>query len=109
MTINRIDEPVLLPRIESAILSDDPQAFNDAFREFTNRLEEILRLLIDQVNTFADTDDDGVKYSQGKETDGQYPLGTWRHRQSGDNFIREVLKDRANDTWTEAGAEEPAI
>ena len=109
MTIERIDEPVRLPRFESAILSGQPEALNDGIKVFTDELEKILQLLIDQGNSSINLNDGDAVYSRDKESDGQYPLGTWRHRQFGNNFIREVLTDRAADTWTQAGAEEPAI
>lgn len=108
MTIRRIDQDITLPFEEEAILSRDPARLAAFLKRFKNELERQLEANRDTTNLLVDNTDGVGLYSRAKDSTGQYPIGTWRLVQDGDNWVREVLTDINADTWTLAGRWKPA-
>lgn len=101
MSIERIDPDVTIPFDEEAILTGDPVKLAEEWRELIKRLQEILEVMTVATNYVLDLIPGDAVYSKVKNPDGNYPLGTWRLKQVGDNWERQVQEVLG--VWTYAG------
>jgi len=101
MPIDRIDPDVMIPFDEDAILAGDPVKLAEEWRELVKTLQELLERITTATNYSLDLVPGDAIYSKVKNPDGNYPLGTWRLIQVGDNWQREV--QLALGSWTYAG------
>ena len=101
MTVERIDTDVKIPFDEDALLSGDPAKIADEWRELVKTLQDLLEKITVAANYALDLVDGEAIYSKLKNTDGSYPIGTWRLIQVGDNWERQV--QLVVGAWTFAG------
>jgi len=79
MTIERLDQDVLLPLDMPAILSGDPKRLASYLRELVQELQQYKIYDIHQrVNLLLDRQPGNEVYLGGKDANGNYPDGTWR-------------------------------
>ena len=88
--LKKIETPVKLPFDREALMSEDPGVRADFFEDFAKILEELLEELTRNANfAIALTDGEAVYYIL-PDASGDYPNGTWRRIQVGDNLEDQV-------------------
>lgn len=99
--IEKIDADLQIPYDEEALLSGDPARIADYQLQLVKTLQELLQKIAEVANYAVDLFDGEAIYSQLKNVDGSYPLGTWRLIQIGNNWERQVQLILG--VWTFAG------
>ena len=97
MTIERLDSEVRIPYDEQALLSNNPQQLADYVRELVITLQDLLEKITTIANYAIDLVDGEAVYYALKSSDGDYPNGTWRRIQVGNNLEDQV---KLSGTWT---------
>lgn len=108
MSIEKIDADTRLPFEEDVLLGGDQQKITEYFFDLVETLQSILDNVIVAANFSLDlTDGDAVYYAL-KDANDNYPVGTWRRIQVGDNLEDQVLLggDSTTGTWTMAQTRE---
>ena len=100
-TIERLDPDVRIPYDEIAIRSEDPVRLADYLLELVTALQTLLEDITTVANYGVDLFDGEALYSKLKDSDGNYPIGTWRLIQVDNNWERQVQLTVG--TWTFAG------
>lgn len=95
--LDRLDIDVRLPFDREAFLSKDPIRLADAQYELINTLQDLLDKITIAMNHTIDLLDGEAVYYALKGSAGEYPDGTWRRIQVGDNLEEQVKIDG---TWT---------
>ena len=101
MTIERVDTDIRIPFDKDALSSSDPVEQADALLDIVKVLQNLLEQLVTVTNLNVDAFDGEAIYSKLKDVNGDYPIGTWRLIQVGDNWERQVQLTLG--TWTFAG------
>ncbi len=101
MSIERLDEEVRLPFDEGALASGDPKRLLQYMFELVRELRELLESNATITNLGINISDGEAIYLKNKNAGGDYPLGTWRLIQVGDNLERQV--QLTLNVWTKAG------
>ncbi len=84
--LQKLEVPVKLPFDREALMGKDPVKRADYFEELVKTLEELLEELTRNSNfALALADGEAVYYILPDAT-GEYPDGTWRRIQVGDNL-----------------------
>jgi len=99
--VERIDPKVKLPFDEEILLSGNRIKITEEQRKLVKTLQELLQKISTVANLTLDLFDGEAIYSKLKLPDGNYPIGTWRLIQVGDNWERQV--QLALGVWTFAG------
>ena len=107
MTVEHLDSEVRIPYDEAALLSNNPQQLADYIKELVITLQDLIEKITTIANYSIDLFDGNALYSKLKNTDGTYPLNTWRLIQVGNDWERQVQLTLG--TWTFAGAFENPI
>ena len=104
--LEKLDIDFKIPYDEVALLSKNPVRI----AEYMLELAETLQLLLERITTVAnfglDLFDGEAVYYAIRDSDGEYPDGTWRRIQVGDNLEDQV---KINGTWTQAQIRERPI
>lgn len=98
MAIEKLDTDVRLPYDESALLSGSPAQLTDYLRQLIKTLQELLGEITIVANYGLDLNDGDAVYFALRQSDGTYPIGTWRRKQVGDNLEDQI--QLVTDTWT---------
>ena len=104
MTIEKLNLDEKLPFDEEALKSLNPKAA-EYILNLVQTLQELLRNISQVANLAIDAVDGEAIYSRLKNSDGSYPLNTWRLIQVGNNWERQ--QQLTLGTWTKAGAFTP--
>lgn len=96
--LDRLDTDVRLPFDRDAFLSKDPVKMTEAQYEFISTLQDLLDNITVAMNFMIDLADGESVYYALKGSDGEYPDGTWRRIQVGDNLEDQV---KINGVWTQ--------
>lgn len=99
--LDHLDTEVRLPFDEEILLKGSREERTEEQRKLVKTLQELLEKFTIVANYAVDLIDGEAIYSQLKNADGSYPLGTWRLIQVGDNWERQVQQTLG--TWTFAG------
>lgn len=99
--LDHLDPDVRLPFDEEILLSGDRVKITEEHRKLVKILQDLLEKITTQVNYELDFFDGEALYSKLKNPDGNYPIGTWRLIQVGDNWERQVQIAIGN--WDFAG------
>jgi len=105
-TIEHIDTEVRIPYDEEALLSKNPVRTAEYLLELVKTLEELLEKIVVVANFAIDLNDGEAIYYAMKNSSGEYPNGTWRRIQVGDNLEDQVKLDG---TWTMAQTRERPV
>ena len=105
--IKKIPEEVKLPFDADAITAGR-RPLAAYIRKLINSIEDQFEINRDTTNLLVDNTDGEGLYSRARDSSGQYPLGTWRLVQDGDDWVRERLTDVDKDTWEFTGRWKPA-
>lgn len=95
--LEHLDTDVRLPYDEEVLKSGDPVRIADYQRELVKTLQDILEKLTTVANYAVDLVDGEAVYYSLKDSDGNYPDGTWRSIQVGDNLEQQC---KIAGTWT---------
>ncbi len=95
--LERIPTDVRLPFNERALRSGDPTLLTEYLLELVRTLQELLEKITVAANYAIDVVDGEAVYYALRDSDGEYPNGTWRRIQVGDNLEDQV---KINGTWT---------
>lgn len=101
MATERLTKDFKIPFDREAIISGDPAKLTLYLLELADFLQLLLQDITNAANLTVDLIDGEAIYSKSKLADGTYPLGTWRLKQVGDNWERQVQKTL--NEWTFAG------
>ena len=101
MTTTKLPDDFRIPFDRDAIISGDPVKLTEYLLELAEFLQMLLQSITDAANLTVDLMDGDAIYSKAKLTDGSYPIGTWRLKQVGNNWQRQVQLTLG--TWTVAG------
>lgn len=88
--IERLPTDVQLPFDEESLLSGDKDRIAGEWLILVKTLQELLEKITIAGNYALDLVSGDAIYSKVKNPDGNYPLGTWRLIQVGDNWERQV-------------------
>ncbi len=102
MTVEKITKDFKLPFEEGVFASKDPAQITAYMLKLVETLQALLEKIRDVANFSLDLFDGEALYSQLKDTNGDYPIGTWRLIQVDDDWERQVQLTLG--TWTFAGA-----
>lgn len=100
MGFKTADIDLRIPYDEKALLSGNPKELAAYMLELAETIQRLLRQLTETINTVLIADEDAL-YTNPKNPDGSYPLGTWRFIVVGDNLERQV--QITLNVWTFAG------
>lgn len=107
MGLEKLSPDFKIPYDEEALTSGDPARIAGYLLELAETLQLLLRDITDAANaSLALADGDAVYYALPGQ-DGQYPVGTWRRIQVGDNLedqVQEVVGE-----WTTVQTRERPI
>lgn len=95
--LEHLDTDVRIPYDEEALKSGDPVRLADYVLELVKTTQELLEKLTRVANYAVDLVDGEAVYYSLKGSDGEYPNGTWRSIQVGDNLEQQV---KIAGTWT---------
>ena len=98
-TIERLHEEVRIPYDDDALRSGDPARLAEYLLILVKTLRDLLEDITTVVNYAVDLTDGEAIYYSTKGSDGEYPNGTWRRIQVGDNLEDQV---KIAGTWTTA-------
>lgn len=101
MTTKRLTKDFKIPFNRDAIISGNPAQLTSYLLELADFLQLLLQDITAAANLTVDLVDGDAIYSKSKLADGNYPLGTWRLKQVGDNWQRQVQLTLGD--WTFAG------
>ena len=93
MVIEKIDQDFKLPFDEAAILSGDPARLNEYLLVLVKQLQDLVDRFAIVANFTVDLVDGAAVYYALKAEDQDYPNGTWRRIQVGDNLEDQVKID----------------
>ena len=96
-TLERLDTDFKIPFDEQALLSKDPVLITRYMLELAQTLQLLLEKITTAANYAIDLADGDAVYYALRDSDGEYPDGTWRRIQVGDNLEDQVL---INSVWT---------
>lgn len=99
--LEHLDIDIELPYDEEALLSGDPVRVSEYLLNLVKVLQELLEKITIVSNYSIDLVSGEAIYSKLKLVDGNYPIGTWRLIQVGDNWERQVQEVLG--VWTFAG------
>ena len=97
MAIERLDEDIVLPFDEDAILSKNPQKLRDYLRSLIIALQDIQNRLITVANLSLDISDTDVYYFGSKNSSGEYPDSSWRFIKVGSDDFE--LQKKISGDW----------
>lgn len=95
--IEKIDTDVRIPYDEQALQSGNPYLLSEYLLTLVKTLQELLEKIAIAANYAIDLVDGEAVYYALKNSNGEYPDGTWRRIQVGDNLEDQV---KINGTWT---------
>ena len=105
--LEKISPDFKIPYDEAALRSGDPVRLTAYLLELAETLQLLLRDIIDAANfSLALADGDAVYYAL-PGADGNYPIGTWRRIQVGDNLEDQVQLTLG--VWTMAQTRERPV
>ncbi len=104
--LERIDTDFKIPYDEEALASGDPARIATYLLELAETLQLLLRNIADVANFSLDLADGDAVYYALPGSDGEYPDGTWRRIQVGDNLEDQV---KINGTFIQAQVRERPI
>lgn len=90
MTIDRLDSDFKIPYDEEALRSGDPVRMSLYLLEFAETIQLLLARITDVANFSLSLADGDAVYYALPDSDGNYPIGTWRRIQVGDNLEDQV-------------------
>ncbi len=105
--LERLDLDFKLHFDEAAILSGNPEQLKRYLLVLIKQLQDLFEQINNLTNLVVDITDGGAIYSQPKQADGTYPLGTWRLIQVDNDWQRQVQLTVNN--WTFGGAFERPV
>ena len=88
--VERIDLDTVLPWDEEAIKSGDPARMAEYMLELTEALQEIISSVASIANAAVTLVTSTENYYDLPDEFGDYPIGTWRRVQVGDNLEDQV-------------------
>jgi len=99
MSIERLDEEIILPYNQEAILSKDRERLNEYIKQFIGDLERFrLREIHERLNLLIDLTGAGAIFYLGtKDSTGDYPNGTWRI--NGESATEYLIQLRESGAW----------
>ncbi len=106
-TLERLDLDFKLHYDDAAILSGDPEKLSKYILILVKQLQELFEQINNLTNLVVDISDGSAIYSQAKQADGTYPIGTWRLIQVDNDWQRQVQLTVG--TWTFGGAFERPV
>jgi len=100
MSIERLDEEIILPYNQEAILSKDRERLNEYIKQLIGDLERFrLRDIHERLNLLIDLTGAGAIFYLGtKDSTGDYPNGTWRI--NGSSSTAYLIQVKIAGTWT---------
>lgn len=102
--LEKLDVDIKLPYDEESLNSGRVAEY---LLELVRTLQELLREISVLTNYSLDLTDGDAVYYAGKNANGDYPIGTWRRKQVGDDLEDQVQLTLGN--WTTAQRRERPV
>ncbi len=107
MGLEKINTDIRIPFDEIALRSGDPVLLTRYMFELAKTLQGLLADIVTVANFSLDLNDGDAIYYALKNSSGDYPIGTWRRIQVGDNLEDQVQLTLG--TWTTAQTRERPV